>query len=141
MLGWVFGIGIYSMLLTLKFSYQFRRYKGGPIQSQNGSCNSCSKLEERISGSLHFWWFSWFLYLQERLVTKWNAHNLLSLNVPTDYLFIAFCFLFLVGRFDPEACRGCGEWWYSLPYISMALQGMLSSHYLGWLFCLSCFFA
>lgn len=45
-----FWFGAFCLLLMIKFLEQFCWHKGGPLQSQNGSCYSCSKLEEGISG-------------------------------------------------------------------------------------------
>lgn len=82
-----------------------------------------------------FWWLSWFLYLQEILTTTWKAHNLLSLELTTYYLFIAFCFLFFSGSFWPGSMQKL--WWMmiqSSPYFNGIARQVI--FYLAWFFCL-----
>lgn len=113
----VLVIAIFNLLLLWK---QFCRYKRGPLQSKNGSCYSCSQLEERISGSCSIRWFHYFPNVCHK---THNTHNVIIDSVCLNSV---FCFVPTVGCSDQKACTDCSGRWYCLPYVSAALQGKWS---------------
>lgn len=83
-----------KVCLTINFWKQLCWYKRGSLQSKNGSCYSCTKLEKRISGEDSIWWNNCFLNFIAILKTLTNWFCFFS-DFSTDRLILVY-FIFLL---------------------------------------------